>query len=97
MAAAGLYSDLYSDLTRWDNADAPYATLCDTLGYSAGAVCLDHPQSRMNLVNLSVRTPVAVVFVSAAESDFVYVAHSLTMFPTDLTEPTAMDLSLIHI
>ena len=55
MAAAGLYSDLYVDPTLWENFDSPYATISDSLGFSAGAACLDRPTSRMSLVNLSVR------------------------------------------
>ena len=94
MAAAGpppLFSRLYGDATLWENPNPDYDLICSTLGYSAAATCLTAPNARSGLVNLSVRSPIAAVFMSRADGDHIYVAHSLTMFPSDLTQTTPMD------
>ena len=49
------------------------------------------PLCRDGLAQLATRTPVVLAFVSDAECDHIYVAHSITLFPTDVTDPTAMD------
>jgi hypothetical protein len=92
MAAVGppsLFSQLYGDATKWENPDPSYTTLADSYGSGAGAV--DGPSCRDGLVQLTTRSPVAVAFVSEAECDYVYVAHSLTIFPADITSTTVMD------
>jgi hypothetical protein len=88
-AAAPTFSALYGDPTKWENAAADYPTLTAAFGHSATSVTA--PNCRDGLVQLSNRTPVVLAFVSTAEPDYIYVAHSLTLFPADITDPTAMD------
>lgn len=87
-----LFSALYGDPTKWENFASDYAVLNAAFGKgTGGAASLQAPQCRDGLVQLSTRTPVVLAFVCDAECDHVYVAHSLTLFPGDVTDPTALD------
>jgi hypothetical protein len=99
MAAAlpPLYSALYGDAARWENPTPSYETLCDALGYSAGAACLAAPAFRTNLTQLSMRSPLVAAFMLRDDPDCIYVAHSLTVFATDLTAVTPMDDKIVGV
>jgi hypothetical protein len=42
-------------------------------------------------VSLATRAPVVLAVISDQEPEFVYIVHSLTVFPTDVTATTTMD------
>jgi hypothetical protein len=87
-----LFSALYGDPTKWDNFASDYPTLNASFGKGTTAVpSLQSNLCRDGLAQLATRTPVALAFVSDAECDCIYVAHSITIFPADVTEATVMD------
>ena len=87
-----LFSALYGDPTKWDNFTSDYPTLNASFGKGTTAVpSLQSNLCRDGLAQLATRTPVALAFVSDAECDCIYVAHSITIFPADVTEATVMD------
>lgn len=88
-AAAPLFSQLFGDASKWENFSPTYGVLTDH--FACGAAAMAAPQCRDGLVQLATRTPVVVAFVTDAECDTIYVAHSLTLFAGDVSSPTTMD------
>jgi hypothetical protein len=83
-AAIPLFSALFGEPAAWDNPDPDYNVLTDTFGHSATCAA-----TKAGL--LTARTPVVVAFVPDVDCDSIYVAHSLTLFPGDVTAPTGLD------
>jgi hypothetical protein len=90
-AATPLFSSLFGDATKWDNYQSDYGILSASFGRGTAATSLQAPLCRDGLAQLATRTPVVVAFVSDTECDYIYVAHSFTLFPGDVTDPTPMD------
>jgi hypothetical protein len=88
-AAIPLFSSLFGEAAAWDNYDPDYDVLTDAFGHSATATTA--PLCKAGLVQLTARTPVAVAFVPDMDCDSIYVTHSLTLFPGDVTSPTGLD------
>lgn len=97
MAAAvpSTFASLYGNAALWENPSPAYDVLADQLG--AGAGRLAAPDSRVALCHLSVRSPLVVAFVADNDPNHIYVAHSLSMFPSDITDATTMDGAMIGI
>jgi hypothetical protein len=87
--AIPLFSALFGEPAAWDNYDPNYNILADAFGHSATATTA--PLCKAGLVQLTTRTPVAVAFVPDVDCNSIYVAHSLTLFPGDVTSPTGLD------
>jgi hypothetical protein len=88
-ATIPLFSALFGEPAAWDNPDPDYNVLTDTFGHSA--TCAATPACKAGLVQLTAQTPVVVAFVPDVDCDSIYVAHSLTLFPGDVTAPTGLD------
>ena len=90
-----LFSLLYGDATAWDNANPDYLTPCNT--FSSGAMPASAPDTQAGLAALSTRAPIVLALVSDAEPDHVYIGHSLTVFPADITDTMALDGHMIAL
>ena len=90
-----LFSLLYGDAAAWDNVNPDYGTLCNTFG--SGATPASAPNTQAGLAALSTRAPIVLALVTDAEPDHVYIGHSLTVFPADITDPTALDGHMIAL
>jgi hypothetical protein len=88
-AAIPLFSSLFGEPAAWDKYDPDYDILTDSFGHSATATTA--PLCKAGLVQLTACTPVVVAFVPDVDCDSIYVAHSLTLFPGDVTTPTGLD------
>ena len=55
------------------------------------------PDTQAGLAALSTRAPIVLALVTDAEPDHVYIGHSLTVFPADITDPTALDGHMIAL
>jgi hypothetical protein len=88
-AAIPLFSSLFGEPDAWDNSDPDYFVLTAAFGYSPTSATA--PVCKAGLVQLTARTPVVVAFVPDVDCDSIYVAHSLTLFPGDVTAPTGLD------
>ena len=88
-AASPTFSALYRDASAWENPDPDYGTLTTNYGYSTA--CVDSPTARSGIVSMAARPPMMIMLVLTAEPNNVYVAHSLTKFPADITDTTGMD------
>jgi hypothetical protein len=84
-----LYSLLFGDASQWENFAPDYTVLSNYFGN--GAPASSATQCRDALAGLATRTPVVVALVSDTECDKVYVAHTLTLFPVDVSNPTPLD------
>jgi hypothetical protein len=94
MAAAAppsTLSSLYGDATRWANPTPDYATLATSFGATLGVNASLSTICREGLSQASTLSPLVVTFVSTGECDTIYVAHSLSVIPSDVTNPTAVD------
>jgi hypothetical protein len=100
MAAAvplSTFSGLYGDASLWANPTPDYATLAANFGAVQGAVPSVSTACREGLSQASSLSPLVVAFVSAGECDTIYVAHSLSVIPSDVTNPTAVDGHLMGV
>ena len=83
-----MFSDLYADASKWDEPDPDYNGLITLFGgvasTAAGAPALfNRNQTATGLVNLATRSPTVVVFCPADDNEYIYVGHSLSIYPTD--------------
>lgn len=91
MAAANpLFSDLYGDASKWETPAPSYQLLTDTFG-GEGAAPSTADVCSSGLVHAAARSPIILAFVTDADCDAIYVAHSLSAFPTDVTDPSTLD------
>ena len=95
---APLFSALFGDASRWENFVSDYPVLHASFGKGTNAAQpLAAPACRDGLAQLATRTPVVLAFVLDSECDYIYVAHSVTVFPCDIADPTAMDNQLVGL
>jgi hypothetical protein len=85
------FSSLYGDTTRWTNPTPDYAALAHSFGTNAGIGASLSMVCHAGLSQAFTLSPLVVAFVSNVECDTIYVAHSLSVIPGDLTSPTALD------
>jgi hypothetical protein len=97
MAAAAppraTFSALYGDPTQWDEVPAPdYYALSLFIGVGSAARAAATPlECRDRLAATAARSPVVLAFVTTSDCDSIFVAHSLSLYPTDFTAPCALD------
>ena len=82
------YSLILNNAAFWDEPNPDYLTLTNVV---SGAATSDHRTTSATILNLAARSPVAVAFTIAADSDRIYIGHTPTVFPADLAYPTVFD------
>lgn len=87
-AAPPLFSNIYGNGTLWEIPDPDYATL---LGIVGGASTANRNECAASIVATAVRSPLTAAFVLHDDPDYIYVAHSFTVFPPDITTNMPMD------
>ena len=97
-----LFSTLYDDPTKWDEPTPDYGALIALMGGVAGTAhgapaLFDRNQTMTGLTNLASRSPTLVAFCPADDNDYIYVGHTLSMYPTDPLAPLAFDGHVIAI
>ena len=85
---ANLFSNLVSDNCLWGNPDANYATLLGVVGGAANSDCV---VTKAVIINSAVNTPTGCAFMLDGDLEHIYVGHSPTSYPSDLTAPTPFD------
>jgi hypothetical protein len=88
-APMGLYSLLFGDASKWENFAPDYTVLSNYFGN--GVPATSATQCCDTLAGLATCTPAVVALVSDTKCDKVYVAHTLTLFPVDVSNPTPLD------
>ena len=83
-----VFSDLFDDATKWGEPVPDYDALILHLGGVAstavGAPALyDRAQTMLGLANLAHRSPTLIAFCPADDNEYIYVGHSLSVYPSD--------------
>ena len=86
------FSDLLVDPDRWDASNPAYDEILAVVG--AGAATNSANTARA-VVNLSIRSPVAIAFVITGDEDHIHVGHTPTLFPQDITSNTPYDNNVV--
>ena len=97
MAAATpppLYSNIFRDATQWRNPNPDYAT---TLGVLGGNAATDQNGAARAVVNMAAQAPVVFAMSLEGSGDYIYVGHSATVFPQDVTETTPYDNQVVML
>lgn len=97
MAAATptpLYSNIFRDPSQWRNPNPDYTTIVGVLGGGAGT---DQNAAARAAVNMAAQAPVVFAMSIEGSGDYVYVGHSATTFPQDLTETTPYDNHVVML
>jgi hypothetical protein len=102
MAAAAppraTFSTLYGDPTQWEVPTPDYSALSLFLGVGSAARAAATPlECRDGLAATAARSPVVLAFVTTSDCDSIFVAHSLSLYPTDFTAPCALDGLLVGL
>ena len=97
-----VFSDLYHDATKWDDAAPDYAALILLLSgvaaTGAGAAPLfNRDQAMTGLANLARRSPTLVAFCPTDDNDYIYVGHSISLYPTDPLNTLGFNANLIAL
>ena len=101
-AAPPVFSNLFDDATKWDEPVPDYDALILLLGgvasTAAGAPALyNRGQTMMGLANLSHHSPTLIAFCPADDNKYIYVGHSISLYPTDPLNPLGFDANLITL
>ena len=83
------------EATKWIDADPDYAAFLPSVGHQDTAAGTTADTFKTALVNIAHRSPVAVAFVMTGDEDHIYVGHSPRVYPTDMTNTSAMDGLLV--
>ena len=97
MAAATptpLYSNIFRDPAQWRNPTPDYTTIVGVLGGGAGT---DQNAAARAVVNMAAQAPVVFAMSIEGSGDYVYIGHSATAFPRDLTETTPYDNHVVML
>ena len=95
MAAAApstLASDLYREAGNWENFNPDYNAITTAINGAANRNIVAR-----QLLNLSTRTPVAIATVLTGMPDHIFVLHSPSVYPEDLTNATAFDNHMVFL
>ena len=80
-----VFSDLFHDATKWDkpvpDSDALILLLGGVASTATGAPALY--DCTTGLANLAPRSPTLIAFCPADDNDYIYVGHSLSVYPSD--------------
>ena len=81
---------LFNDPTKWDEPTPDYGALISLIGGVAstahGAPALfdgPKPNPLTGLANLAARSPTLVAFCPVDDNEYIFVGHSLSIYPTD--------------
>ena len=100
-APAPTFSDLYSDAAQWDEPvpdyDALILLLGGVAGTTTGAAVYDRATTMTALANLARRSPTLVAFCPADDNDYIYVGHSLSVYPSDPLNALGFDGNIITL
>jgi hypothetical protein len=92
------FSQIYGDPALWASPSPDYNLLTARFGPGvAPAAATTAADCRTGLAQTCALSPVVVAFVADAECDAIYVAHSLTVYPADLADPTPLDGLLVGL
>jgi len=86
---------LFGTAGLWDTPTPDYLTLANLFAHSATSLIGN--DCRDQLVQLSSHSPIVLAFVSTAEPDTIYVAHSVSIFPANPVAPTTIDGHMMAI
>ena len=97
-----VFSDLFNDATKWDEPAPDYNALILLLGGVAstahGAPALyDRGQTMSGLANLARRSPTLIAFCPADDNEYIYVGHSISVYPNDPLHPLGFDSNVITL
>ena len=95
-----VFSDLFNDAAKWDEPTPDYDSLILLLGGVAstahGAPALyDRAQTMAGLANLARRSPTLIAFCPADDNEYIYVGHSISVYPNDPLNPLGFDSNVM--
>ena len=96
-----LFSDLYNLPAKWDEPTPDYAALILRLGGTPATggtpAIFDRRQTMTGLANLVRRSPTLIAFCPADDNNYIYVGHSVSLYPTNPLNNLGFDGNLITI
>ena len=97
-----VFLDLFNDATKWDEPVPDYDALILLLGgvasTAAGAPALyDRAQTMTGLANLSRCSPTLIAFCPADDNEYIYVGHSISVYPSDPLNALGFDGNIITL
>ena len=100
-APAPMFSDLYSDTNQWDEPAPDYDALIllvgGVAGTTTGAAVYDRATTMNALANLARRSPTLVAFCPSDDNGYIYVGHSLSVYPSDPLNTLGFDGNIITL
>ncbi len=91
-AAAPLFSDYFAEPGHWDQHAPTTASIVGAVGEASGS---NNLETMARMCNIALRSPVAVAFMLAGDTDHIYVGSNPTIFPPDPLEATAYDGNMV--
>ena len=88
MADPPSFSVLFGTADHWDPTDPSYADIFTSIGAGSGA---DKNAVCTSVLNFTNRNPICYAFVLAREEDYVYIGHTPSVCPTDISSTNAYD------
>ena len=96
-----MFSDLFGEATQWDDPvpdyDALILLLGGVAGTATGAAVYDRATTMTGLANLARRSPTLVAFCPSDDNTYIYVGHSLSVYPSDPLNPLGFDGNIITL
>ena len=96
-----MFSDLVGEATQWDDPvpdyDALILLLGGVAGTATGAAVYDRATTMTGLANLARRSPTLVAFCPSDDNTYIYVGHSLSVYPSDPLNPLGFDGNIITL
>ena len=101
-APAPMFLDLFSDTVHWDEPvpdyDALILLLDGVAGTAAGAPAVyNRAQTMTGLVNLARCSPTLIAFCPADDNEYIYVRHSLSVYPSNPLNALGFDGNIITL
>ena len=101
-APAPMFSDLFNDAVHWDEPVPDYDALILLLGGVAGTATgapavYNRTQTMTGLANLARRSPTLIAFCPADDNEYIYVGHSLSVYPSDPLNTLGFDGNIITL
>ena len=90
--AAPLFSTLFGDASLWTSPDPAYP---DVANLTDGNSTRNRNDVRQTISNLAARSPAVLAFTLDSEPDHIYVGHSPTFYPADLSHAAPFDDQLV--
>ena len=97
-----VFSTLFDDATKWDEPAPDYDALILLLGGVASTVAgapglYNRGQAMYGLANLARRSPTLIAFCPADDNEYIYVGHSISVYPNDPLNPLGFDSNVITL